>query len=69
MAKLYKVSKAGEASRIRSSKSEVLKLVKRGYTLDGEVDEEYNVIDADPFAKKKENPPEGNEDGMDKEEE
>ncbi len=43
----------GSVSRIRRTEAEVLELVGKGYRLDGEVDENYAVINDDPFGEEK----------------
>ena len=44
---LYKLT-LGTLSRIRKTKKEIDELIEQGYTLDGEVNEKYEVIDANP---------------------
>lgn len=44
---LYKLT-LGTLSRIRKTKKEIDELLAEGYTLDGEVNEKYEVIDANP---------------------
>ena len=44
---LYKLTK-GTLSRIRKTKKEIDELLEQGYTLDGEVNEKYEVVDANP---------------------
>ncbi len=44
---LYKLT-LGTLSRIRKTKKEIDELVEQGYTLDGEVNDKYEVIDANP---------------------
>jgi len=44
---LYKLT-LGTLSRIRKTKKEIDELLAMGYTLDGEVNEKYEVIDAEP---------------------
>ena len=43
---MYKLTK-GAVSRIRKTKAEARALIKDGYTLDGEVNENYEIINAD----------------------
>jgi len=45
---LYKLTK-GTVSVIRNSKAAVDEAVANGYKLDGECNETYDIIDADPF--------------------
>ncbi len=44
---LYKLT-LGTLSRIRKTKKEIDELIEQGYTLDGEVNEKYEVINANP---------------------
>ena len=44
---LYKLT-LGTLSRIRKTKKEIDELIEQGYTLDGEVNDKYEVIDANP---------------------
>lgn len=44
---LYKLT-LGTLSRIRKTKKEIDELIEQGYTLDGEVNEQYEVINANP---------------------
>ncbi len=44
---LYKLT-LGTLSRIRKTKKEIDELLAEGYTLDGEVNDKYEVIDANP---------------------
>jgi len=44
---MYKLTK-GAVSRIRKTKAEAKELMKDGYTMDGEVNEKYEIIDANP---------------------
>ena len=44
---LYKLT-LGTLSRIRKTKKETDELIEQGYTLDGEVNDKYEVIDANP---------------------
>lgn len=44
---LYKLTK-GSLSRIRKNKAGIDELKEDGYTLDGEVNEKYEIIDANP---------------------
>jgi len=48
---LYKLTK-GTLSRIRTDKKGIDELLKNGYTLDGEVNKKYEVVNANPFADK-----------------
>lgn len=43
---MYKLTK-GSVSRIRKTKEEARALIKDGYTLDGEVNDKYEVIKKD----------------------
>ena len=45
---LYKLTK-GTVSVIRNSKAAVDEEIANGYKLDGECNERYEIIDADPF--------------------
>ena len=45
---LYKLTK-GTVSVIRNSKAAVDEAIANGYKLDGECNERYEIIDADPF--------------------
>lgn len=47
---LYKLTK-GSLSRIRTTEKDCKELIKQGYVLDGEVDNNYKVIKEDPFKK------------------
>lgn len=49
---LYKLTK-GSLSRIRSNEKDCKVLIKEGYSLDGEVDENYKVVGKEPFKKAK----------------
>jgi len=44
---LYKLT-LGTLSRIRKTKKEIDELIEQGYTLDGEVNDKYEVINANP---------------------
>jgi hypothetical protein len=44
---MYKLTK-GAVSRIRKTKAEARELIKDGYTMDGEVNENYEIINAHP---------------------
>ncbi len=44
---LYKLT-LGTLSRIRKTKKEIDELLAEGYTLDGEVNDKYEVINANP---------------------
>ena len=65
---LYKLTK-GTISVIRTTKDSVDEAIADGYKLDGEVNERYEIIDADPFRehehkhKKYSSPAKGESDG------
>lgn len=65
---LYKLTK-GTVSVIRNSKAAVDEAISNGYKLDGECNERYEIIDADPFKepehkhKKYSSPAKGESDG------
>ena len=44
---IYNLTK-GTLARIRKTIKEIDELIEQGYTLDGEVNEKYEVIDANP---------------------
>ncbi len=44
---LYRLTK-GTLSRIRKTKEEVDKLIEQGYTLDGECDDKFEIINPNP---------------------